>query len=116
MRDRHIAFFSFPQHAHLNPTLPIVSVLVRRGYRVTYVASENYAPRIAELGAEVVPCEAFDLAAAFGEGVNDKDIAEQPICRLAIRTLSQVLRFYETNRPDLIIYDHVAFAGRILAH
>ncbi|MFL6603917.1 MAG: nucleotide disphospho-sugar-binding domain-containing protein [Steroidobacteraceae bacterium] len=116
MRKNHIAFFSFPHYPHLNPTLPIVSVLVRRGHRVTYVASEQYAARIAELGAEVVPCEALHLAAVFEEGVNDQDILEQPFCRLAARTLADVLRFYEANRPDLIIYDFVAFAGRILAH
>ena len=60
MTNRHIAFFSVPYPPHVNPTLAIVSVLVRRGYRVTYVTSDTFAARVAALGAfEVVSCPIF---------------------------------------------------------
>jgi len=68
------------------------------------------------LGAEIVSCESFDLASVFRQQSPDEDVAEFPFCRLAIRTLLQVENFYRSDRPDLIIYDTVAFAGRILAN
>ena len=44
--DRHLAFVSLPAHGHVNPALPVVAELVRRGWRVSYVDRANgSAPR-----------------------------------------------------------------------
>lgn len=115
MKEQHVSFVSFPHDPHVNPTLPIVSALVRRGYRVTYATSEKFARRVAELGAEFVPAPAFRVNEVFEESI-DEDVSQRPFCRLALRTLPEIQSFYERNKPDLIIYDFLAFAGRILAH
>ena len=114
MKRAHIAFISFPHPPHVNPTLPIASVLIRRGHRVSYVTSNKFESRVGRLGAEFVrspeflPKEPLELA--------DKDRLEWPVCRLAVRTLAQIVPLYERDRPDLIIYDFMALAGRVLAH
>ena len=44
-------FLSFPAAGHINPTLPVVAELVRRGEHVDYHATEAYRPRIEATGA-----------------------------------------------------------------
>lgn len=36
--QRHLAFAGRDGAGHINPTLPVVAELVRRGHRVTYAA------------------------------------------------------------------------------
>ena len=106
MKKRHIALISFPRPSHVNPTLSIVSTLVRRGHRVTYTTSAKFESKVRQIGAEYICCPTFDYA-TLGEGA---------FCHLAMSTLAEVTPFYEIYMPDLIIYDIVAFAGRLLAH
>lgn len=108
MRNAHIAIISTPITSHLNLTLPMTAILVRRGYRVTYALSEPFRSRVEKVGVEVVD---FRFGAITSQVLN-----EQLYCRLANHTLADVTPFYEENRPDLIIYDLLALAGRVLAH
>lgn len=110
MRKGHVALFIFPHYPHVTPTLSIVSTFVRRGYRTTYVTSDTFRESLLRIGAEVV------LRPGIG---SDNVLAEESpdlICEVASRTLSEAARFYEKNRPDLVVYDVVDFAGRILAN
>jgi MGT family glycosyltransferase len=111
MKRIHICFFGFPHFGHVNPTLPIVSVMVRRGYRVTYLTSSAFSQAISELGAEVVPCPAFEI----GSGPPNFDSMLNRILGLTERTLEVVEAFFRSNKPNLIMYDFMSFAGRVLA-
>ncbi len=53
-----ISFFGPLGPGHVNPTLGIVTELVRRGHAVTYYAPRMFAERIEEAGArfEAVTC------------------------------------------------------------
>jgi MGT family glycosyltransferase len=115
MKRAHMAFFSFPHHPHVNPTLPIVRTLVRRGHRVTYATSNRFAQRLRDIGAEVIIGPEFNVP-KFQEVAPDLELDKQPICRMALGQLALCERFYESDRPDLIVYDLLAFAGRILSH
>jgi len=110
MKPKHIAFFMTPNYCHISGSLPIVSALVRRGHRVTYAASELFAQTVTQLGGEVVARPRLEL----------EKLTSQPLAPLlddlTERTLAQVERFYEENCPDVILYDTIDFAGRILAH
>lgn len=44
-------FLSMPAHGHINPTLPVVAELVRRGEEVIYYALEEFEPAIIRTGA-----------------------------------------------------------------
>ncbi|MFL6603932.1 MAG: nucleotide disphospho-sugar-binding domain-containing protein [Steroidobacteraceae bacterium] len=109
----HAAFFVFPEFADTVPTLSVVSTLVRRGYRVSYVTTDRFASSISELGAEFVRCPSYmDFAQGTSDGNSPR---ENPFVPLTANTLSAITPFYEENRPDIIIHDTVGFAGRILA-
>jgi MGT family glycosyltransferase len=45
-----------------------------------------------------------------------EDPLEGPDCRDAIRTMRDTLPIFERDRPDLIIYDYGALAGKVIAH
>lgn len=107
MRRMHVAFFTVPRRPHVNPTLPIVSRLVRNGHRVTYVTSDKFAHRVTDAGGEVCRCQRFPP--------QYPTLHLDPFCDLAARTLSAVIPIYEKQRPDVIVYDSRSFAGRILA-
>ncbi|MGW1676055.1 macrolide family glycosyltransferase [Saccharopolyspora sp. NPDC002376] len=51
---KHFAFVSVPASGHINPTLPLVAELLRRGHRVSYAVGRDMAPTVAETGAELV--------------------------------------------------------------
>lgn len=113
MKRSHIAFISFPHHPHVNPTLPIASVLIRRGHRVSYVTDDKFESRVERLGAEFVRSLGYNPELLKSEDIRVQ--LEWP-CHMAVRTLAKIMPLFEQDRPDLIIYDLLAFAGRILAH
>ena len=41
-----IIFLNIPAHGHVNPTLPVVQELVRRGEQVRYYNTEEFRPQI----------------------------------------------------------------------
>src|SRR3954447_11740066 len=48
-------FFNIPAHGHVNPSLPLVAELVRRGHEATYFLTESYRSKIEETGAVFQP-------------------------------------------------------------
>jgi len=116
MKNLHIAFVMIPHDPYINPTLPVVSVLVRRGYRVSYVTSNRFAHRIAELGAEVVACSGIDTSKRVVETVDQQQNLENIVRDHARQRLSEVTPFYNANKPDLIVYTYVDCVGRVLAN
>lgn len=48
-----ISFVNIGMHGHVNPTLPVVSELVRRGHTVTYHADGGFEDEITAAGALV---------------------------------------------------------------
>ena len=56
--DRHLAFVSLPAHGHVNPMLPVVAELARRGWRISYATGERFRPEVEKAGATLVPTPA----------------------------------------------------------
>ena len=73
----HIAMVSIPFHGHVNPSLEIISTLVRRGHRVTYANDPAFGEVIRATGAELKPY-ASTLPADGGAGIDD------PIAQLTL--------------------------------
>ena len=48
-----VAFLNIAMHGHVNPTLPVVSELVRRGHSVSYHTSPPFSEEIAATGASL---------------------------------------------------------------
>lgn len=115
---KHFAFISMPAHGHVNPTLPLVEELVRRGHRVSYAVGPEFADAVAATGAEVVDTGSESHAMPAGAKPFDMD-AMAPMLRRRIQDLRTFLpRLGERFTADPV--DAVCFtvdepAGRMLA-
>jgi UDP:flavonoid glycosyltransferase YjiC (YdhE family) len=99
-----------PVPGHVNPTLPVVRELVRRGHRVRYFVSDAIAERVAATGAEPVP-----YGAAVGPGVMRPP---RSLTALAAETvalgealLPSVRDALRADPPELIAYDSMCTWG-----
>ena len=113
-----VLFFSLPAHGHVNPTLPLVRELVRRGHDVRYCMAESFRAKIEATGAEFVAIDAFlppapdDLQKRAGvdfasliEMATDTTLAMGDWMRQEI----------ENRRPDIVIADSVCAWGKLFA-
>ncbi len=114
----HIALITVGAPGHVLATLAMVTELVRRNVRVTYFTSENFREMVCFTGADFIPVDTV----LTNQGKADKDIASNMIAELPLRFLSeadhaikQILPVLEKDRPDAIVTDQMALAGRLAA-
>ena len=115
--DRHIAFVSLPAHGHVNPTLPVVAELVRRGWRVSYVTAERFGPEVEKTGATLVPT-AGRLPGGPGPGrLTPAAFAGflERITADARDSLPGVREHFRVDPPQAVCYDAMSVTGRVLA-
>jgi MGT family glycosyltransferase len=99
-------------HGRVNPTLPIVAELVRRGHTVTYHTSPAFSEAIAATGAKVF---------LYSEG--DQPLPDPPVpitlleglARTAMHVLPKVLEELGAVQPDLIVHDSACLWGAVAA-
>ncbi|MEW2353566.1 macrolide family glycosyltransferase [Spirillospora sp. NPDC029432] len=107
-----IAFLNIGMHGHINPTLPVVAELVRRGHTVTYHASPAFAKEIEAAGAAV---------RLYPGG--DRPLPDPPtpvtmlggLARTAVEVLPAVLSDLRRDRPDLIVHGSACPWGAVAA-
>jgi MGT family glycosyltransferase len=114
---RHFAFFNVPAMGHLTPTLGVVEELVRRGHRVTYAATKEYADLVAETGATVLPYDSLiDPQRIVPPGAPDW------LARVLFGSVREsaaiapvAAKHFADDVPDLLAYDiSVQFLGGVL--
>ncbi|MGP3961070.1 macrolide family glycosyltransferase [Nonomuraea sp. 3N208] len=107
-----IAFLNIAMHGHVNPTLPVVAELVRRGHSVTYHTSPAFSKEIEATGATVC---------LYRGG--DQPLPDPPIpvtmldglARTAVAMLPAVLSELRDVRPDLIVHGAACPWGAVAA-
>ncbi|TMR01866.1 oleandomycin glycosyltransferase, partial [Nonomuraea turkmeniaca] len=107
-----IAFVNIAMHGHVNPTLPVVAELVRRGHSVTYHTSPAFSKEIEATGAAV---------RLYPGG--DQPLPDPPIpltlldglARTAVGLLPPVLSDLRRIRPDLIVHGAACPWGAVAA-
>ncbi len=104
-------FFNISAHGHVNPTLPLVAELVRRGETITYHAGESERARIASTGARfrTFPSEMAPFRSPKSPEVDH--LVFDCLLNGMPRWIEQALE----EKPDYILFDFLAFWGRILA-
>ncbi|MET8352095.1 MULTISPECIES: macrolide family glycosyltransferase [unclassified Micromonospora] len=107
-----IAFLNIAMHGHINPTLPVVAELVRRGHSVTYHTTPAYAEEIATTGARVVAYSGDDIPLS---GPPTPVTVMEQLARTAVRVLPAVLTDLRGARPDLVVHDSLCLWGPVVA-
>lgn len=107
-----IAFLNIAMHGRVNPTLPVVAELVRRGHAVTYHTSPAFREEIEAAGATVC---------LYPGG--DQPLPDPPtpvtlmegLAGTAVRLLPGVLTDLRRTRPQLIVHDNACPWGAVAA-
>ncbi|GGT00357.1 macrolide family glycosyltransferase [Streptomyces chromofuscus] len=107
-----IAFLNIPMHGHINPTLPIVAELVRRGHRVTYHTWPAFRQEIEATGAVVRLHPGGDFPAP--DPPMPVTLMEE-LARTTVRLLPAVLSDLRGTPPDLVVHDNACLWGAIAA-
>jgi MGT family glycosyltransferase len=107
----HIAFVVLPAAGHVNPTLPLVAELVRRGHRVTYSAGSDHAEAVTAAGATALSTRAGSVRPSGS--LNEMMLAGVETCRTVVPALEKVFR---ADPPDLLCYDVLTPYAPLLAH
>jgi MGT family glycosyltransferase len=118
-----IVYFNIPAHGHVNPTLPVVAELVRRGEHVVYYnyADDDFKAPIERTGAEarmIYDCLPYDHARPDPTILRPGPHLTEFLLRASLVFLPVLLRDLEREPADLIVYDSLCpwarFAARVL--
>ncbi|MGW1798795.1 macrolide family glycosyltransferase [Streptomyces sp. NPDC001984] len=99
-------------HGRVNPTLPVVAELVRRGHAVTYHTSPAFREEIAATGATVCLYPGGDQP--LPDPPTPVSLMEG-LARTAVRLLPAMLTDLRRVRPDLIVHDNACLWGAVAA-
>jgi MGT family glycosyltransferase len=105
-------FYNIPYHGHVNPTLPLIRELVRRGDQVTYFSSPTFADRITATGATF---RAYRKSTALEQSRKDTHTAYVGglLAEATYGLLPEVLSSVEKEHPDYLMFDMSAPWGGI---
>lgn len=109
--SRHFAFVSVPAHGHINPTLPLVAELVRRGHRVSFATGADMLETVRAAGAEPieVPLRMPDQPPPMTDGtppdLQDLTRRMQAFATSVEETFPVLTGFYGGDRPDALCGD-----------
>ncbi|WP_405866121.1 macrolide family glycosyltransferase [Streptomyces sp. NBC_00005] len=107
-----IAFLNIGMHGRVNPTLPVVAELVRRGHSVTYHTSPAFGGEIEATGASVC------LYPGGEQRLPDPPTPAtwlEGLARTTVSLLPTVLADLRRVRPDLIVHDNACLWGAVAA-
>ena len=114
----HFAMITLGASGHVFSSLPMIAELIKKGHRVTYFSVPRYKEMLADIGADYKEVR----SALTNNGQADKDIATDMMAELPLRFLSEgaatiesIMEVLREDKPDAIITDAIAIAGRLAA-
>jgi MGT family glycosyltransferase len=113
-------FFNIPAHGHVNPTLPLVQELMRRGETVIYYVTEEFRPKIEGAGVECRTYESLSASARFDFGGEKRSSPSLPkLANVMIdfceRSLPFLLEATRQDAPDYILHDFTCTWGKYVS-
>ena len=110
-----LAYIPMGATGHILASLPMVGELVKKGAEVLYFAPEQYRGQVEQAGAKHVPMPV--VAGQDSVDAGDDFLAGIPMVFLgeALGVIDSILPVLEADKPDAIIADAVAVAGRLAA-
>ncbi|MEU8517469.1 macrolide family glycosyltransferase [Kitasatospora sp. NPDC048722] len=113
IRPAHMLMVSVPAHGHVNPSLAVISELVARGHRVSYVNDPSFRQVVESTGARFVP---YPTKLPLGDDPDGWALDPVGIQELflddALAMHPVLLEAFADDRPDLVLCDIAGFAGR----
>lgn len=109
----HLVMAGVTAPSHIYPSLGVLTELVSRGHRITYMVGDRHTDLVALTGAEIVSHDSVmpDPETPWPE---DPGEAMQVFLDEAIEVLPQMLE--KIPAPDAVLYDIGGLAGRVAAH
>ncbi len=104
-------FFSLPASGHVNPSLPLVKELTRRGEQIVYFSSRPFAQIIQAAGAEYRPYR-NEFLSDLGQIPEKLHELSWLLMRTCSELLETELESLKRERPDYVITDSVAPWGQ----
>lgn len=112
-----LVFLNVPGHGHVNPTLALVTELVRRGHHVIYYNTTEFSPQIGQSGAEFRPYpDPQPTAAALAEKATSLPQVSKWVLQQSQRLLPWLLEELRHEQPDVIVFDSICLWGMQAAH
>lgn len=116
MKQHHITIINIPAYGHVNPTLALVEKLCEKGHRVTYATTEEFAPAVQQAGARPLLYETtISVDPQQIKELMEKNETPLMFLKESLGILPQLEELYKEDQPDLIVYDFIALAGKLLA-
>ena len=110
-------FFSIPASGHVNPSLPVVAELVRRGETIIYYGTENFRAKIEATGAIYRPYQHFgdNYFEQYGLSGGDPPQAAAVMIAGTRQMLPDLLAMTRAEQPDYLLYDSMCPWGALVA-
>lgn len=110
-------FFNIPAHGHINPSLPLVAELIRRGHDITYFITDGYRAAVEAAGATVQIYRglADDYFESQGLNGTEPQKAAHALLTTTKTILPDLLEKAQAEQPDYILYDCMCPWGYYLA-
>lgn len=113
-----VLFFNFPGEGHINPTIPVVEELVKKGEKVVYYCVKEYKSKIEKTGAVFRPYENFlhhtDTVKRMEEKIDPLEMLLH-MGRSMDKIIEDVIEEINEEKYDYVIYDNNFAAGWIIA-
>ena len=110
-------FFNVPGHGHVNPSLPLVAELSRRGHRTTYFVTEGYRAGVEAAGAAFRPYPFIndDYFDARGLSGSVPQRVAHALISTSTEILPDLLDIVRAEQPDYILFDGICPWGSLVA-
>lgn len=115
-------FFNVPTSGHVNPSLPLVAELIRRGEQISYYLTPAYQQKVEATGAQfraydvfgagIVPDDYFDSRGLDG---SNPPGAAAALLETSALLVPQIIDLLRAEQPDYVLFDAMCPWGWIAA-
>ncbi|MEO6061442.1 MAG: macrolide family glycosyltransferase [Thermoflexales bacterium] len=107
-----LVIFGVPAHGHVNPTLPVIAELARRGHQILYCNAPSFEQAISRSGAALVSYpDSAASEADFARRADNLAGVSVHLLQETLRLLPFTLDLLRREQPDLVMFDSLALWG-----